>query len=132
MEDRFKRVERDSSQHGYVILILVVLAILDTAGLLMLWGERGAPNFDHIAVSLTVFQTMFAIAALYGFWALRGLTREKAEETAKEEVARIVEPMAARMIAEYLATLGGERTISEGDLASLVEAVGKEDGDGQK
>jgi len=135
MEDRLKRLETSASQHGYVLFILMALTILDTAGLLILWGERGAPNYDHIAVSLTVFQTMFAIAALYGFWALRGLTKEKAEETAKEEVSRIVEPMAARMIGEYIATLGAERTIPDDELASLVRAVGedrKEGDDGKK
>ncbi|SDD11277.1 hypothetical protein SAMN05444678_10951 [Sphingomonas sp. YR710] len=132
MEDRLKKLERDVAQQGYMVLVLMVLVILDTAGLLILWGERGKPDFDHIAVSLTVFQTMFAIAALYGFWALRGLTREKAEETAKEEVAKIVAPVANRAIADFLRTLGGERTISDDDLAKLVEAAGKEDDNGKK
>lgn len=132
MEERLKKLERDVSQHGYVILILMVLVIVDTAGMLILWGERGKPDFDHIAVSLTVFQTMFAIAALYGFWALRGLTKEKAEETAKEEVAKIVAPIANRAIAEYIATLGSAGTISDEDLANLVKAAGKEDDNGKK
>lgn len=132
MEDRIGKLERDVSQQGYVIRILLILVVIDTAGLLILWGERGPPDFDHIAVSLTVFQTMFAIAALYGFWALRGLTREKAEETAKEETARIVPPLANRAISEFLGTLGRENTISEEDLASLVQAAGKEESDGKK
>ena len=132
MEDRIKKLEREVSQQGYMVLILMFLGILDTAGLLILWGERGKPDFDHIAVSLTVFQTMFAISALYGFWALRGLTKEKAEETAKEETAKIVPPIANRAISEFLATLGGERTISDADLAKLVEAAGNEDENGKK
>lgn len=132
MEDRLKKLENNVSQQGYIILILMVLTVLDTAGLLILWGERGKPDFDHIAVSLTVFQTMFAIAALYGFWALRGLTKEKAEETAKDEVAKVVPPIANRAIAEFIGTLGGERTISDDDLARLVEAAGKEDDSGKK
>lgn len=131
MEDRLKKLEREVSQQAYLVLVVLILTILNTAALLVLWGERGEPDYDHIAVSLTVFQTMFAIAAIYGFWALRGLTREKAEETAAEEVAKIVPPIANRAISEFLRTLGAERTISDEDLAKLVEAAGEEDDNGK-
>ena len=131
MDDRLRKLEREVSQHAYLILTMLVLVILNSAALLVLWGERGEPEYDHIAVSLTVFQTMFAIAAVYGFWALRGLTREKAEETAKEEVAKIVPPIVNRAIAEYVGTLGSETTISDEDLARLVEAAGREDDNGK-
>lgn len=126
MDDRISKLERNVSQQGFMLNVMMIVVLVDTAAFLVLWGERGTPDFDHIAVSLTVFQTMFAIAAIYGFWALRGLTREKAEETAKEEVARIVPPIAYRAISAYLATLPEGRTISDDDLAKLVEAAGKE------
>ncbi len=101
----------------------MTLLVLDTAAIILLWNQNGPPDFDHIAVSLTVFQTLFGLAALYGFWALRGLTREKAEEVAEAEIKKIAQPMVQRIVMESLRNLPRD-TISDDDLAKIVQAVG--------
>lgn len=122
MEARLRKLEKGVEQQGYLLLILMFVLIVDTAGLLMLWGQNGKPNFDHIAVSLTVFQTMFGIAAVYGFWALRGLTREKAEEVAEAEVKKLAPPLIRREVQENLQLLPRD-TISDADLSDIVTAT---------
>lgn len=135
MEARLKKLEKAVQQQGYLLLILMIFLIVDTAAVLLLWSERGPPDFDHIAVSLTIFQTLFGIAALYGFWALRGLTKEQAEETTTREVAKLAPPLINRQVAEYMRTFPGEAPISDVDLNAMVVAAGedgKEDKDGKK
>jgi hypothetical protein len=121
METRIRNLERTVEQQGYLLLILMFVLIFDTAAILVMWGEKGTPNFDHIAVSLTVFQTLFGIAALYGFWALRGLTKEKAEEVAEREVGKMVPPLVGRIVEEQLQTIGTE-PISDEQLNQMVSA----------
>ena len=123
MEQRIRKLEETVSQQSFLLLILMVILIIDTAALLILWGTAGTPNFDHIAVSLTVFQTLFGVAALYGFWALRGLTREKAEEVAEAEVRKMAPPLIRREVQEHLQAIGFD-PISDEDLRSLVDATG--------
>ncbi|NIJ39329.1 hypothetical protein FHR22_004076 [Sphingopyxis panaciterrae] len=133
MEARLKKLEKTIEQQGYLLLILMVLLIVDTAALLILWGEKGKPDFDHIAVSLTVFQTLFGIAALYGFWALRGLTIERAEDVAEAEVKKIAPPLILREVQDSLQNLPRD-TISDADLNDIVIATGdagKEGDDGK-
>lgn len=133
MEKRIRRLEETVAQQGYLLLVLMVMLIVDTAGLLVLWGQQGKPDFDHIAVSMTVFQTLFGIAALYGFWALRGLTKEKAEEVAEAEVKKMAPPLIRREVQEHLQTIGFD-PISDQDLTSLVDATanaGKEGENGK-
>jgi len=135
VEEKIRKLERDLAQQGFVVRALVFAVILDTAGLLVLWGERGKVDFDHIAVSLTVLQTMFAIAAVYGFWALRGLTREKAEETTIEEVAKVAPPLIRREVAAWMQTFRTESPISAIDVDAMVAAAGadgKEGNNGKK
>ena len=134
MDSRIKRLEKMVDRQGFLLLICMVFLALDTIAILVLWGQQGAPDFDHIAVSLTVFQTLFGIAALYGFWALRGLTREKAEEVAEAEVRKNLPAMVRR---EYLAAakaLRVEDRLSDSDIDGIVDAIGeggKEGDDGE-
>lgn len=121
METRTRNLERMGEQQGYLLLILMFVLIFDTAAILVMWGEKGTPDFDHIAVSLTVFQTLFGIAALYGFWALRGLTKDKAEEVAEREVKKMIEPLVGRMVEEHLQTIGTD-PISDGQVDQMVSA----------
>lgn len=136
MEGRLNRLEQTVAQQGYMILILMVLLILDTGGLLVLWGESGEPDWDHIAVSLTIFQTLFGIAALYGFWALRALTKEKAEEVARERVEQLVPDLSSqvtRQVGELLRTFNeGISTAATDDLTRAAGEDGKEGFDGQE
>lgn len=132
VEKRVRRLETLVEQQSYVILILMIMLIVDTAGLLILWQEKGKPDYDHIAVAMTVFQTLFGIAALYGFWALRGLTREKAEEVAEAEVRKIAPPLIRREVQDSLQTFRKEAPISVIDIDRIVDAIGgKEEGDGK-
>jgi hypothetical protein len=123
METRLKNLEKTVEMQSYLLWILMTLLVLDTAAIILLWNQNGPPDFDHIAVSLTVFQTLFGLAALYGFWALRGLTREKAEEVAEAEIKKIAQPMVQRIVMESLRNLPRD-TISDDDLAKIVQAVG--------
>lgn len=132
MEERVRRLERQVEQQSYFIWILMAVLILDTSGLLVLWQEKGQPDYDHIAVAMTVFQTMFGIAALYGFWALRGLTKDKAEEVARAEIREIAPPIIQRSVQDSLQTFREEAPISKLDTDRIVDAIGrKEDGDGE-
>lgn len=131
MEKRLKNLEKTVAQQGYLLTILLIVLIFDTAALLILWGQKGTPDFDHIAVSLTVFQTLFGIAALYGFWALRGLTKETAEEVTEREVEKIAPPLIRREVDEIKRTFGKEAPISTDDIDAMVLAAGKEDGNGK-
>lgn len=126
MESKIRKLEKAVEQQGYLLLILMIVLIVNSAALLILWGEKGPPDFDHIAVSLTVFQTMFGIAALYGFWALRGLTREKAEEVTESEVRKIAPPLIRREMEEFKRTFGKEGPISEAEVDAIVAAAGSD------
>lgn len=133
MESRIAKLEKAVEQMGYLLTILMVVLIADTAALLVLWGQKGEPDYDHIAISLTVFQTLFGIAALFGFWALRGLTREKAEEVAEAEVKKMAPPLIRREVLEHLQSIGFD-PISDEELERLVAATGtagKEGDDGK-
>lgn len=125
METRIQTLEKLIEQQGFVLRILLVVVIVDTSALLVLWGQQGVPDFDHIAVSLTVFQTLFGIAALYGFWALRGLTKEKAEEVAEREVRKIAQPLVGRVVQEHLQAIGFD-PISDDEIARILIATGEE------
>ena len=131
METKIRKLEIAVEQQGYLLRILMIVLIVDTAALLFLWGEKGAPDFDHIAVSLTVFQTLFGIAALYGFWALRGLTKEKAEEVAEAEVQKIAPPIIRREMEEFKRTFGKEAPISEDEVEAIVAAAGSDGKEGE-
>lgn len=133
MDARIRKLEKTVEQQGYLLFILMIVVIIDTAALLFLWGQNGKPNFDHIAVSLTVFQTLFGIAALYGFWALRALTIEKAQDVAEAEVQKIAPPIILREVQDSLQNAPRD-TISDVDLSEIVSATGdagKEGDDGK-
>lgn len=122
-ERRIERLEKLVGQQGYVCHVLMWIVIFDTAGLLWLWGEQGRPNFDHIAVSLTVFQTLFGIAALYGFWALRGLTRETAQDVAEEEVKKVAPSIILRYLADNPIAFEDRQPLSDTDVGDIVDAM---------
>lgn len=122
MESRLKKLEREVELQGFFLRILLIVIVVLAAAVLILWGQEGEPDFDHIAVSLTVFQTLFGIAALYGFWALRGLTKEKAEDVAEREVRKIAPPLVGRITREHLQAMEIE-PISDEDIASIVGAT---------
>lgn len=133
MERRIRTLEKLIAQQGYVIHALLIVTIVDTAALLLLWMENGKPNYDHIAVSLSAFQIMFAIAAIYGFWTLRGSVRERAEEVAEAEVQKIAPPLIRRITLDTLSAYPEKDTISESDLDDMVDAIGDgEAGDGER
>lgn len=125
---RLAKLEKTIKQQGYLIWVLVFVTILDTAAMLYHWqAQSTAPDFDHIAVTLSAFQITFAVAALYGFWALRGLTKEAATDVAEIEVRRMVPSLVARQVEELLAALQGSVTISEDDVRKIVELIGEAD-----
>ena len=131
-EARLRKLEKTARQQGYVINILLVLTPFSMAGMLLLWNEKGQPNYDHIGVSITVFQTLFGIAALYGFWALRGLTKEKAEEVAEQELKKIAPPLIRRIAEETMQAYGGDAPISDKKMEGIMDELdGKEAEDGE-
>lgn len=123
VETRIRKLERTVEQQGYFIFVMITLFPFLAAAILVMWGDQARPDFDHIAVSLTVFQTLFGIAAMYGFWALRGLTREKAEEVAEAEVKKITPPLVRREVLEHLQSVQFD-PISDEDLGDIVRATG--------
>ena len=123
MDVRLRKLEKSITVQGYLLGILAVAFLFLTIAVLVLWGERGPPDFDHIAVSLTVFQTLFGIAALYGFWALRGLTRETAQEVAETEVRKIAAALVLREVQDKLQNLARD-TISDPAADNIARAAG--------
>lgn len=123
MDVRLRKLEKSVAVQGYLLGTLAVASLFLTIAVLVLWGERGPPDFDHIAVSLTVFQTLFGIAALYGFWALRGLTRETAQEVAETEVRKIAAALVLREVQDKLQNLARD-TISDPAADNIARAAG--------
>jgi len=64
MESRVRKLEKNVSQQVYLLLILMFVLIFNTATILLLWNQAGTP---YSSLS-SHFQTLFGIAALYGFW----------------------------------------------------------------
>lgn len=133
LEARVDRLEILVSQQGYVVYLLMIVFAFDTAGLLWLWQDHGKPDFDHIAVALSAFQITFGVAALYGFWAVRGLTKERAAEVAEEvalqEARRLIPSIVAREITENGDAFRRNDPISDADVASMVTAIGEDEED---
>lgn len=131
-ERRIKKLENAVQQQGYVIRILLTLMPFSVAGMLVLWNTQGTPDYDHIGVSMTVFQTLFGIAALYGFWALRALTKEKAEEVAELEVRKIAHPIIRRIADEAMQAYSADAPISDKKVAGMMDKLdGTEGADGK-
>lgn len=129
MEARIRKLEKTVEQQGYFILVMLILFPFLAAATLVLWGQKSKPDFDHIAVSLAVFQTLFGVAAIFGFWALRGLTREKAEEVAEAEVKKMAPPLIRREVLEHLQSIGFD-PISDTDLGGIVSATADDEEEG--
>lgn len=130
MEARIKKLEKTVEQQGFFILVMIILFPFVVAAILLLWGQQGPPDFDHIAVSLTVFQTLFGVAAIFGFWALRGSTRERAEEVAEAEVKKMAPPLIRREMEDFKRTFGKEDPISEDEVEAMVAAAGFDEMEG--
>ena len=129
---RIAKLERTVGQQSYVIYVLMVLHAVGAAALLLLWnGQTARPNFDHIAVALSAFQVMFAVAAIFGFWALRGLTKEKAVEVAEEEVRKVVPSLVNRQVEGALSVLTRGVTLTEEEVAGIVKSVGEDESNGK-
>jgi hypothetical protein len=112
----------------------MVVVIIDSGAILALWqGQTQKPNYDHIAVALSAFQVTFAIAAVYGFWALRGFVKETAQEVAEKEVEKDLPSMVARQVDAVLAaksglsTMPGSAPISDSDVSEIVRAFGEQE-----
>jgi len=128
-EGRIKKLERTIEQQCYFIWALGIVVILLTAGILCMWNEMGVPNFDHIGASLAIFQTLFGIAALYGFWALRGLTKEKAEEVAEQELRKIAPPIIRRLVDEAQQAYSGDTPISDRKVEGMMDGLDRKEGE---
>lgn len=129
-ETRLDKLEKTVAQQGYVVLMLLIVFAFDTAAVVLLWQERGKPDFDHIAVALTVFQTLFGLAAFAGFWTLRTLTKEqaaeKAEEVALEEIRRIAPSLISREVLENIEAFRRAGPISDAQATAMLKATADE------
>ncbi len=101
-DHRLAELERVVDLQAYVLCVVGIVAGISVGVAAVLFMQEGKVDFDHIAVSLTIFQTLFGIAAVYGFWALRSLTRDTAEEVA-EEVAKKAADEVAKRVADDVA-----------------------------
>jgi hypothetical protein len=120
-----KKIEKTVGWQSYMLGIHTGLLILNTVALWILWGEKGKPDWDHIAVSLTIFQTLFGIAALYGFWALRGLTQDKAEEVAHAVSSKLAQEIAASSAKDIAEQIANE--IAARIAAEVAERIAKQE-----
>lgn len=68
-------------------IIIGIFAI----GLLVLHWNSGSnePDISYISASITILQTFIGIAALGGFWLIRGAAIEQAAKTATETVEKL-------------------------------------------
>ena len=59
------------------------MTLLNFAMMLWYFQKQSEPDFNHISVSLTIFQIMFAIALVGGFWMSREAARNATADEAK-------------------------------------------------
>jgi len=79
-----------------------LVTLVNLAMMLWYFQKQSEPDYNYISVSLTVFQIMFAIALVGGFWMLRAAARDSAADEAKG-VARQIAEEEARRVAEETA-----------------------------
>lgn len=81
-----------------VWLVIAVFLGLLNFGLILLYWNMGNPNPDwnSIAISLTVLEIFLALVAIAGFWLLRGEARAAAADEARSVAAELRDSSAKR------------------------------------
>lgn len=101
----------DSNTYGLALigaLLGGVSFFLSTLIIFMLFQRDERPNFDAMSWSLSVLQTLLAVAAIAGFWMIRGAAILQAKETAEAEAQKVSKQEAesvARRTAEAAANV---------------------------
>lgn len=128
---------------SYILaLCAFVLSALSFFGVVFWWLSSPAErDTDAIAWSMSVLQTLLAVVALVGFWAVRGAAVAQARETAEVEARKVAEveaPKTAERIAQrtaretteaYLVSQYGTVRADTGEsLADALDANGASDG----
>lgn len=93
MEKRITNLEAVVDAHKYIILVLTMLTLVNFGFSLWYLQQKTKPDWDFIAVTLTIFEILLAILVAGGYW----LFRQHVEKAATDEAGRIAESISAKI-----------------------------------
>lgn len=113
---------------GWAVSTLLCFACLML--FLMFNGSTQKVNFDALTISVTVLEIFLVISAFAGFWMLKSVVKEKADDAARECANKYFEenfePMVRRSVENYL-SLNGTNGSNDIDISGIMESIGEND-----
>ncbi|MEK9878305.1 MAG: hypothetical protein VW474_00810 [Paracoccaceae bacterium] len=100
MSEEIRAIRNDISRISWFLCGCIIVTLLNFAMMLWYFQKQSEPDFNYISVSLTIFQIMFAIALVGGFWMFREAARNAAADEAKGVAREIAEQEALRIAEE--------------------------------
>lgn len=147
MDNRVNKLEKSLTETRYILIIMTFVSILNIGAALSFFQAWPKPDWDYIAITLTIFEIFLAIAAVAGFWTLRGITKERAEEVAEdvamtesrkiateeakkaaiEQLQNTIPPLVARSVRTAMEAFKNEDKLSEDQVSAIMAALNDED-----
>lgn len=118
----------------HLLFCFLVLAVLNFACALVFFQMEANPNWDFIAVTLTIFEILLAGALIGGFWMVRGAAEKRAADEARvvaTDVASKVARERALAWLEVFKSAQGEQNNSTTDLTDMINFMGADQNGGE-
>lgn len=112
----------------YVGLPFVGLTILNMGVALWFFQQDPVPDWNFIAVTLTIFEMLLAIALVGGFWMLRGAAQSAAAKEAKGVAVEVAEEAARKSALQWLEVAKTAQSDTNGtsdDLTDMINSFGE-------
>lgn len=129
LEDRVNSLEAKVKAFQYVGLPFVGLSILNMGVALWFFQQDPMPDWNFIAVTLTIFEMLLAVALVGGFWMLRGAAESAAAKEAKSVATEVAEKTARKSALQWLDLLKSTQidTNSENtDMEAMLNSLGND------
>lgn len=122
MEKRISDLETDVHAYKYISVALAAFTLANFGISLWYLQQKTEPDWDFIAVTLTIFELLIAILLVGGYWLFRQHVEKAATDEANEIATEVASRVAGETVLQHLRTLQPAFT-SNGGNASMQEMM---------